>query len=173
MKKSILSLAVTALILASCGGSDTQAPAAETEAAAPAAETTAPEAETSSNIAEVTLNAGDDMKFDITEIKVKEGQTVKLTLNHTGKNAKAAMGHNFILLKQGVNMADFDAAAIAASATDYIPADKAGDIIAHTKLIGGGESDTIEFPAPAKGTYEFLCSFPGHSAMMKGSFIVE
>lgn len=146
MKKTILSLAVTALILASCGGSDTQAPAADSETSAPAAETTAPEAATDANVAEVALNAGDDMKYDITEIKVKEGQTVKLTLHHTGTAAKAAMGHNFILLKQGVKLADFDAAAITASATDYIPADKAGDIIAHTKLIGGGETDTIEFP---------------------------
>ena len=40
-------------------------------------------------------------------------------------------------------------------------------------MIGGGETDVIEFPAPEKGTYEFLCSFPGHYGMMKGKFIVE
>ena len=41
------------------------------------------------------------------------------------------------------------------------------------KLIGGGEETTVTFDAPAKGTYDFICSFPGHYALMKGKFIVE
>jgi azurin len=31
----------------------------------------------------------------------------------------------------------------------------------------------IEFIAPEKGTYDYICSFPGHFAMMKGKLIVE
>ncbi len=120
----------------------------------------------------ITINAGDDMKYDLSEIKVKEGQTVKLTLHHTGKLAKEAMGHNWALLAQGTIVSDFSAKAMQAKATDYIPAG-ATEVIVHTKLIGGGESDTIEFVAPAKGVYEFICTFPGHSAMMKGTFYVE
>ncbi len=164
-----------ALFFASCGGNDTKTESSSTETTPATTDTTAatPEAATTGNEAVVTLNAGDDMKYDQTAITVKEGQTVKLTLNHTGKAPKTAMGHNFILLAQGVNLEEFDKAALTASATDYIPQGKESDIIAHTKLIGGGESDTIEFPAPAKGTYQFLCSFPGHSAMMKGTFTVE
>ena len=46
-------------------------------------------------------------------------------------------------------------------------------MIAHTDLIGGGQVTSIEFDAPDAGTYEFLCSFPGHSGLMKGKFIVE
>ena len=49
----------------------------------------------------------------------------------------------------------------------------ASKTIAATKLVGGGESVTVEFDAPAAGTYEFLCTFPGHFAIMKGKFIVE
>ena len=142
----------------------TTAPAETTEAAVEPA---------SSDEAVFNINAGDDMKFDLHQIKVKEGQKVKITLTHTGKQLKTAMGHNFIILAQGVKVADFSAAAIQAAATDYIPASEAGNIIAHTKLLGGGESDTIEFTAPAKGSYNFLCSFPGHSALMNGKFIVE
>jgi azurin len=56
--------------------------------------------------------------------------------------------------------------------TDYIPVG-ASEVLAHTKLIGGGESVTIEFVAPAKGVYEFICTFPGHSGMMKGNFYVQ
>ena len=40
-------------------------------------------------------------------------------------------------------------------------------------MIGGGQSDTIEFDAPEPGTYDFICSFPGHYSVMKGKFIVE
>lgn len=120
----------------------------------------------------ITINAGDDMKFDLSEIKVKEGQTVKLTLNHTGKLAKEAMGHNWVLLAQGTIVSDFATKAMQAKDTDYVPAG-ASEVLFSTKLIGGGESTTIEFAAPAKGVYEFICSFPGHSAMMKGTFYVE
>lgn len=174
MKKTILAFTAVAFLFAACTSSsneetETQTPPA-TETPAPA-ET--PAATPAATEADVTLNAGDDMKYDINEIKVKEGQTVKLTLHHTGKAPIAAMGHNFVLLKQGVSLDDFAKEAINAKDNDYIPKAKEGDVIAHTKTIGGGESTDVTFPAPAKGTYEFLCSFPGHSAMMKGTFIVE
>jgi len=120
----------------------------------------------------ITINAGDDMKFDLSEIKVKEGQTVKLTLNHTGKLPKEAMGHNWALLAQGTIVSDFATKAMQAKDSDYIPAG-ATEVIVHTKLVGGGQSDTIEFSAPAKGVYEFICTFPGHVGMMKGTFYVE
>lgn len=120
----------------------------------------------------ITINAGDDMKYNLSEIKVKEGQTVKLTLVHTGKLPKEAMGHNWALLAQGTIVSDFSAKAMQAKDSDYIPAG-ATEVIVHTKLIGGGQSDTIEFQAPAKGVYEFICTFPGHSALMKGTFYVE
>lgn len=168
MKKSFFLLTAVALFAAGCTSNDqksqdAEAPVEQTEVAA----------EETDNVVEITINAGDDMKFDLSEIRAKEGQTVKVTLHHTGKMAKTAMGHNFVLLGQGVSLKDFATKAIGAAATDYVPADSASDIIAHTKLLGGGESDTIEFTAPAKGSYEFLCSFPGHSALMKGVLIVE
>ena len=85
---------------------------------------------------------------------------------------KTAMGHNFVLLKNGTDVAAFGMKAIEAGIDkDHIPASNA--IIANTKLIGGGEETTVTFDAPAKGTYDFICSFPGHYALMKGKFIVE
>lgn len=120
----------------------------------------------------IILNAGDDMKFNLTEIRVKEGETIRLTLHHTGKAPKTAMGHNFVLLKAGVSLDGFISKALEAKDNDYIPKDGA-DIIVHTKLIGGGESDSIEFVAPAKGYYSFLCSFPGHAMSMNDTLIVE
>lgn len=121
----------------------------------------------------LTLTGTDAMQFDKKELKVKAGAKVKLTLVHSGKLAKAAMGHNFVLLKQGTDVAAFGSKAAQARDTEYIPASEEGNIIAHTKLVGGGESTTIEFTAPKKGTYDYICSFPGHYALMKGKLIVQ
>lgn len=121
---------------------------------------------------EITIEGNDQMKYNLNEIKVEAGQTVKLTLKHVGKLPKAAMGHNWVLLKPGTNIPEFGAASAKAAANDYIP-EGTDKVIVHTKMLGGGESTTIEFTAPDKGTYDFICSFPGHYAMMKGKFIVE
>ncbi|MCO6495538.1 MAG: azurin [Bacteroidetes bacterium] len=179
MKKSILTLASLAFLFAACNNApttettETTPETTETTAPAETETETAPAESTAPAVAEVTIEGNDQMKFNLSEIKVKEGQTVKLTLKHVGKAPKTVMGHNFVLLAQGLDMVTFSKDAIAAKATDYIPEKDLSNIIAHTKLIGGGESDVIEFTAPAKGSYDFLCSFPGHAALMKGKFIVE
>lgn len=121
---------------------------------------------------EVVIESNDQMRFNLNEIKVKEGQIVVLTLKHVGKLPKTAMGHNWVLLKPGVKMAEFAQKAVQARDTDYVP-EGSEEVIVHTKLIGGGEETTIEFEAPAKGEYTFICSFPGHYALMNGKFIVE
>lgn len=172
MKKTILVLVGTAFLFTACNNNSASTEATESTENTTATEETAAPVE-DSNVAVVTLNGDDNMKFDLSEIKVKSGQTVKLTLHHVGKAPASAMGHNFVLLNQGVDMAAFAAAAVNAKDNDYIPADKANEVIAHTSTIGGGETTEVEFAAPAVGTYDFLCSFPGHYAMMKGKFIVE
>ena len=49
-----------------------------------------------------------------------------------------------------------------AASTDYVPKDFKG-VLANTKLLGPGESDTVTFNAPfIPGDYPFFCSFPGH-----------
>lgn len=171
MKRTNIAVIAGLIFLSACSSNSNTEDSSSS--VTPETETTEAAVAPSTDEAVVNINAGDDMKFDLYQIKVKEGQKVKLTLTHTGKQPKTAMGHNFILLTAGVSVADFSGKAIQAAATDYIPASEMGNIIAHTKLLGGGESDTIEFTAPAKGSYNFLCSFPGHSAMMKGKFIVE
>ncbi|MEM9157646.1 MAG: azurin [Verrucomicrobiota bacterium] len=119
----------------------------------------------------IELGSNDMMQFDKTELRAPAGSNVTLTLKHTGKLPKMSMGHNFVLLKQGTDLAAFGAKSAAAAANEYIP--EGDEIIAHTKLIGGGESASVTFKAPAAGTYDFICSFPGHYAIMKGKLIVE
>ncbi len=122
----------------------------------------------------VAIGSNDAMQFDTAEIKIAGDCTkVELTLKHTGKMPVTAMGHNWVLAKT----ADFRSLAIAGqrapAADDYLPKDDAR-IIAHTKLVGGGESTTVTF-ATAKlqkgGDYTFFCSFPGHWNVMKGKLV--
>lgn len=125
------------------------------------------------NVASLVISASDAMKFDKNELKVKADQKVKLTLRHTGKMDVNVMGHNVVILNKGVNLTAFGNKAAAARDNAYIPKGAEDDVIAHTNLIGGGQTTTVEFEAPEAGTYDFLCSFPGHYALMKGKFIVE
>lgn len=121
------------------------------------------------------ITGNDQMQFSTKALEVTAGDKVTLTLKHIGKLPKAAMGHNFVLLKSDVKVMEFAMAAGKAAATEYIPADDAAKgMIIHTKLIGGGEEDTITFDAPAEaGAYPFVCTFPGHFALMQGVLTVK
>jgi azurin len=145
------------------------APAAPSAAAAPAAPATI----TPDESGVVHLTSTDQMRFSAGLIKVKAGQTITIELKNIGTLAKEAMGHNLVVLKPGTDHMAFAMKAIAAKATDYVPTDAADQVIAHTKLLGPGESDTIKFAAPAPGTYPFVCTFPGHAAIMNGQLVVE
>lgn len=125
---------------------------------------------TPSNVSNtIELTANDQLKFDKIELHVKANEKVTLTLKNIGTMPKESMGHNFILLKDGTDLAGFAAEAV--SAPDHIPANNAA-ILAHTKLLGPGESDTIEFTVPA-GSYTYICSFPGHYMTMTGVLTAE
>lgn len=126
-----------------------------------------------SNTVNIGLTGNDLMQYDKSEIKVKAGQEITLTLRHIGKLDLKVMGHNFVLLKPGVSIPEFSLkAAEAGEALDWIP-ENSDDVIVHTKMIGGGQSTSITFTAPEAGTYDYICSFPGHSGIMKGKLIVE
>ena len=47
------------------------------------------------------------------------------------------------------------------------------NIIAASGLANPQQTIVLEFIAPPKGNYEFLCTYPGHSDMMKGWLYVE
>ncbi len=123
----------------------------------------------------VSLKGDDAMKFDQKEATVSAScATITVELAHTGKMAANVMGHNVVISKTA------DVAGItrdgmkAGVAGAYVPGGDAR-VIAHTKIIGGGESTRITFPGKALaagGDYTFFCSFPGHSAMMKGKLVV-
>jgi len=124
------------------------------------------------DVNKIVITSDDYMKFNTSKITVKSGKLVKLTLKHIGKLDVQLMGHNFVLLKDNVDIIEFANKAAMASKNQYIPVES-DEVIVYTDMIGGGQETTIEFLPPDVGVYNFICSFPGHYAMMKGKFIVE
>ncbi|HEY8993333.1 MAG TPA: plastocyanin/azurin family copper-binding protein [Lacunisphaera sp.] len=168
MKKlHALPLLLCALTFAGCGKKE-EASTASAPAAAPAAPA-APAA------AMIEITANDSMKFSQTRFEVAAGQEVKITFTNMGTMPKVAMGHNLIILKKDTDLKAFTDAAVMAVATDYVPAAKADQIIAHTKLLGPKQSEELTFKAPAEaGEYPFICSFPAHYLSgMKGVMVVK
>jgi azurin len=120
----------------------------------------------------VEIEGSDAMQFNKTAIEVsKSCQEFTVKLKHSGKLPKQAMGHNWVLAKTADVQAVATDGIAAGVAQNYV---KAGDprVVAHTKIIGGGESDSVTFAVAKLGaadSYTFFCSFPGHSSIMKGT----
>ncbi|MEM1081335.1 MAG: plastocyanin/azurin family copper-binding protein [Pseudomonadota bacterium] len=140
----------------------------DTEEAAPAA---------SGDAVQVTIGALDLMQYTVREFTVQAGQPVELTLQHQGNLPKQAMGHNVVILQAGADYAEFANRVLGGGGSidnEYLPEDLRGEAVAFTRMIGGGESDTVTFTAPSEpGEYPFLCTFPAHSGLMNGVMIVE
>jgi azurin len=167
MKKHLfIPVLAGSLLLAACGKKD------ESSAATPSASSGAA---TASANASFDVSANDTMKFNVTRLEVKAGQDVKITFTNTGTMAKTVMGHNFVLLKKGVDAKAYVDAGVAAQATDYIPADQADKVIVHTKLLGPKQSEELSFKAPTEpGEYTYVCTFPAHFLSgMKGVLVVQ
>jgi len=124
-------------------------------------------------LCKVDIGSTDQMSFDKKELVVAADCTeVEVTLKHVGKAPVQQMGHNWVLTKTADAQPVANDGLTAGIANDHI---KKGDarVIAHTKMIGGGQTTTVKFPTSAlkKGeAYTFFCSFPGHIALMKGTF---
>lgn len=123
---------------------------------------------------EIAITANDAMQFSVKEIVASPGETLRIKLTNVGKMPAQVMSHNWVLLKPSTP-AEVNAFGMKAQskAPTYLPDDQSA-VIAHTKMLGAGQSDTVEIKAPtAKGEYPFLCTFPGHFTIMRGKLIVK
>ena len=122
----------------------------------------------------IKLIGNDLMQYNLKEIIAAPREKLNIELTNTGSMPKQAMAHNFVLL-QPMSDADVQALAIAASTkpTEFLPDDQS-KIIAHTKMLGPGEKETVSLSAPAQaGSYPYVCTFPGHFALMRGNLVVK
>jgi azurin len=115
------------------------------------------------------------MRFNSPPSEASPGEALRVELKNIGRMPKQSMGHNFVLL-QPMADAELNAIGIAASmaAPLYHPKDMSKVIAHSTKVLGPGESETIDFKAPTEpGEYPYICTFPGHFATMRGKLIVK
>ncbi len=116
------------------------------------------------------------MQFDVKSFEAVAGEKVRLIFKNIGSMPKIAMGHNWVLLKLDVDALAFGQKVLASggSASNPLPQSLLGQVIAHTELLGPGESSILNFQVPnKKGEYEYVCTFPGHFAMMRGTMVVK
>lgn len=126
------------------------------------------------NNCDITVEATDSMKYNMASIDVPAScGEVTLTLKHVGSLPRNVMGHNWVLTKTADATAVQNGSMAAGLANEYV-AVGSDKVLAATKVIGGGQTDTIKFSvAGLKGQdMTFFCSFPGHWAIMKGAFNV-
>jgi len=123
----------------------------------------------------VDLEGNDAMKFNKSSIEVpKSCKDFTINLKHTGKMARNVMGHN-VVVSSTADMAGVNSDGVKAGLpNEYVKPDDAR-VIAHSKVIGGGETTSVTIPVAklGAGPYSFFCSFPGHAALMKGTLTVK
>ena len=171
--------------LSACGGEQTSAPSntsdtpvaeavpASTAASAPAA--SAPSTTADMGACSTDLSGNDAMQFSTKEIAIPAScQQFTIRFKHAGSMPKASMGHNVVVAKTSDLNGVIKDGMKAGPAADYV---KAGDerVLAKTKLLGGGESDslTLDVAAIKAAPYSFVCTFPGHTGSMRGSIVIK
>jgi azurin len=110
---------------------------------------------------------GDALTFDKERLEVASGSEVVLSFN----NVSTFNLHNVVIVQDGTKDDVATRGTIAGPDNDWVePGDAA--VVAYTKVLGPGEIGEVSFTAPAAGTYQFVCTFPGHNFTMFGDFVV-
>jgi len=161
------------LLLISCGQAADNKNNSKESLPAEKIETSVPGIEKLEFTDSILLKANENMRFDKELFRVRAGKKIILLFKNTGAKSPASMTHNVVILKNGVDIADFADVAHNAKTEQYVPSSLDSLIIAHTRLVGGGDSDQVEFIVPKPGVYDYICSFPGHWGTMQGKIVAE
>lgn len=172
MKKVFLILFPALVALSACGGGN-EAPKEPTEPVEVSGEQAASEASATPGEASITIkvtgNSMADMAYEPLSAKVKAGDQVKLTL--VNENSAEGMLHNWVLVKLGSGQEVAEQAISAGEAKAYVPENE--NVLAASPLAGPSETVSFEFTAPAAGSYNYICTYPGHFPKMIGKLVVE
>ena len=114
-------------------------------------------------------NTMSEMKYDVESITVKEGSWVRINLENQGIDN--SMMHNIVFINYGTRKQVASEAIKIWPSQNFVSNKK--NIIAYSAVAKPGESVVLEFKAPKKGNYEYLCTYPGHAEIMRGYFFVK
>jgi azurin len=111
------------------------------------------------------------MQYDVKEIKAKPGEVLEITLANGD-----TMQHNLLVVLPG-KMAEVGVAGdrmgetAAGKARHFVPDSPA--VIAVMGLVDPGATGRMFLAVPRKpGTYNYVCTYPGHWRMMNGKLRV-
>ncbi|WP_367255647.1 azurin [Pseudomonas sp. stari2] len=123
-----------------------------------------------------TVDSTDQMSFNTKAIEIdKSCKTFTVELTHSGSLPKNVMGHNLVVSKTA-DMQPIATDGLAAGIDKNYLKDGDERVIAHTKIIGAKETDSLTIDVSklkADEKYGFFCSFPGHISMMKGTVTLK
>ncbi len=115
----------------------------------------------------------EQLRYDTPRLVVEAGKAFVVNFENTD-----AMPHNLVFVQPGT----LQAIAEAVQTQPPTKLDSKGRaymlendprIIDATKLVEAGQKETLKLTAPTtEGTYQYVCTFPGHWAIMKGELIV-
>lgn len=112
------------------------------------------------------------LKYDVSEVVVAKGTKIELTFNNNDD-----MLHNLVITKTGIKSVDEvgDMAlqlGLDGADLNYVP--NTDLVLYHTGIVAPETEEKIYFEAPnTPGEYWMVCTFPGHSKIMRAKFIVK
>lgn len=122
----------------------------------------------------LNIEVSDQLRFNLREMVVPAQCTdVEVSLKHSGRLPAKVMGHDWVLAKESDVSSIVNAGMNAGFAHGYLPLNDKR-IIAATVLVGGGESAVVNFSTGLLQSgvrYAFFCTSPGHSSVMRGTFV--
>ncbi|MCH7737058.1 MAG: auracyanin [Chloroflexi bacterium] len=146
--------------------SDKRVTAGFSEFFPPPCETPPPPPDCQEPTLDISVN-GDALEFDKGRFEVAAGSEVVLCFNNVSNISQ----HNWVLCKAGKKDLCAERGLEAGPDNGWVQPDDP-DVIAHTRLLKPGQMGAVRFTAPLSGTYQFVCTFPGHNFTMFGNFVV-
>lgn len=118
---------------------------------------------------EIAIKAIAGLKFDITRIRVKPGERIRLTLTNADE-----MDHNLVITKPRARQEVVEAShklGVDGPKQHYVPlSDK---VLESIRIVTPGQSAYVTFRAPSReDVYPYVCTFPGHGLVMYGAMYV-
>lgn len=120
----------------------------------------------------LVLSTKPGLKYDVSEVVVSRNSKIELTFNNNDD-----MLHNLVITQAGVASVDKVGAMALELGLDgpdlnYVPDTEL--VLYHTGIVAPGTQEKIYIQAPnTPGEYWIVCTFPGHSQIMRAKFIVK